>query len=582
MAANAINGGIVGGLLWEAAGGYTVALWWSAMTIMSIGRGLAARRFMRDSASEPMESWAAKFTWGSFASGCIWGLGAVALFPADDAALQILLGFVIGGMSAGASSSIACHLPAFYAFVLPAMLPLSARFLLAGERFQLGIGLMLVVFAVIVSAIARRAHRTFIDGFRLGFENETLVSELMSARATLEHRVEERTQRLVAESTARHAAEQALQRVGRLDAVGRLTGGVAHDFGNLLTVIVSNLEVLNTHRLEADDAEHVRVALDASTRGGQLVQSLLAFSRRQQLQVEVVDVRQVAQRLTETMLVRLLPNNIDVQFHDAGGPRLAKVDEAQLEAAVLNLAINARDALKATGGTLGIYVGIVLLDDAEPDVEPGPYVVVRVEDDGPGLDPETREKAFEPFFSTKGEEGTGLGLSMVYGFARQSGGRIRLEPRVGGGTSATLWLPRYTGDIPHQEDVSTCAPISGGGELILVVDDEPDVRRATVQLVRSLGYQTLEAGDAEAALAILETDSPVRLLMTDVVMPGAMDGRVLAEAVLDRHPQVGVLIVSGGASARDASNPLPSLAKPYRRVDLGKALRRALVTPAES
>lgn len=578
MAGNAINGGIVGGLLWNAAGSYTVAAWWVALTVMSVGRGLAARRFMRDSTSEPMSQWATKFTWGSFASGAIWGLGAVALFPSQDGTLQLLLAFAIGGMSAGASSSLACHLPAFYAFVLPAMLPLAARFTFAGERFQLGIGLMLGLFTILATAIARRAHRTFVEGFRLSFENGSLVTKLQAAQATLEDRVEERTKRLVVESAARRTAEQALQRAGRLDAVGRLTGGVAHDFGNLLTIVVSNLEVLKTRDLPGDDGERVQVALEASARGGELVQNLLAFSRRQQLKVHAVDVRQVVQRLTETMLARLLPSTIDVQFHSGGEPRLAKIDAAQLEAAVLNLALNARDALAADGGTLGIHVGITQVKDSDAHLDPGSYVVIRVEDDGIGLDAQSLEKAFEPFFTTKGDAGTGLGLSMVYGFARQSGGSVRLDSQVGRGTTVTLMLPRYTGRVLPTDDAATRTPAIGGGELVLVVDDECDVRRATVQLVRSLGYQTVEAGDASDALELLKTDLPVRLLITDVVMPGAMDGRVLAESVARQHPDVAVLIVSGGATARDDNCPLPSLAKPYRRADLGRALQNALAS----
>ncbi|MBL4687151.1 MAG: response regulator [Nannocystaceae bacterium] len=576
-AANVVNGGIVGGLIWDAAGAVTVTAWWIAIAVMSVGRGLAARRFMHDSSSEPIERWATKFTWGSLASGSIWGLGSAVLFPADDGTLQLLLAFVIGGMAAGASSSLACHLPAFYAFVLPSVLPLAARFALCGERFQLGIALMLVLFATLVSGIAKRAHRTFVDGFGLSFENESLVAELRAASVTLEERVEERTERLVVESAARRTAEQALQRAGRLDAVGRLTGGVAHDFGNLLTIIVNNLEVLDTRDFPGDDGARVRVALDASVRGGELVRNLLTFSRRQQLRVQVVDVRDIVRRLAEQMLVPLLPSTIDVRFDCGDEPRLARVDEAQLEAAVLNLALNARDALVGAGGTLAINVSTRRIEGSDPDVAPGSYVAIGVHDDGEGLDSESLERAFEPFFTTKGEAGTGLGLSMVYGFARQSGGIVRLESEVGRGTAATILLPQHTGRIPAQVDVPTDAALVSGGELLLVVDDEPDVRRATVQLVRSLGYQAVEAGDASQALSLLETDIPVRLLMTDVVMPGTMDGRALAETVARKYPAVAVLIVSGGAAARDASSQLPSLAKPYRRKELARALREALV-----
>ncbi|MEM6993436.1 MAG: ATP-binding protein, partial [Myxococcota bacterium] len=231
----------------------------------------------------------------------------------------------------------------------------------------------------------------------------------------------------------------------------------------------------------------------------------------------------------------------------------------------------------ARGGTLGIGVSLVEVGGDDPDVPPGSYVVVRVEDDGSGLDAASAEKAFEPFFTTKGDDGTGLGLSMVYGFARQSGGIVRLDSEPERGTTATLLLPQYTGPAVPSDDAVETVTMAGGGELVLVVDDEPDVRSATVQLVRSLGYQTVEAGDASEALAILEASTSVQALMTDVVMPGTMDGRALAASVAQMHPEVAVLIVSGGAAPSGVGGNVRSLAKPYRRAELARALRSALV-----
>jgi signal transduction histidine kinase len=440
LLANVVNAAIVGAILWGIVAPWTIAAWWAAMGVMVAARGVGVARFRSARARVPMSKWAARFTMGSLVSGIIWGGGAVAMFPPGDGPAQVLLAFVVGGMGAGASSSVASHLPAFYAFLLPAVVPLAIRFAVIGDKFHLGMALMIGLFGVLVAGIGRTTHRTLVESYRLRFSNESLVLRLQDAGSSLEKRVAERTSRLEEESRAREEAEQRLQHAQRLEAVGRLTGGVAHDFNNLLTVIVNSLELLDARASTAEAKALVRPALDAALRGGELTRSLLAFSRRQDLRPEVVDVRDAVQRLVTSILRRVLPESIDVEAEVGEPPQLANVDPTQLEAALLNLALNARDAMPL-GGSLRFDLDSVEVVTDAPELPAGPYVRVRVTDDGHGIPEDVIDRVFEPFFSTKGEHGSGLGLSMVYGFAKQSGGTTTIDSVAGRGTTVRIFLP---------------------------------------------------------------------------------------------------------------------------------------------
>ena len=281
------------------------------------------------------------------------------------------------------------------------------------------------------------------------------------------------------------------------------------------------------------------------------------------------------QHVVTRILQRVLPASIDVAVLPSDGELLTRVDPAQLEAALLNLALNARDAMP-DGGVLRLSVESATVDADQPELRAGNYVGVRVVDDGTGIDPTTLDRVFEPFFTTKGDQGTGLGLSMVYGFARQSGGAIKLESERGQGTAALLLLPHYSGgEQPAATHHSGTFRI-GRGELILVVEDEASVRALTVQSLRSLGYRTIEASDANAALELLDANADVQLVMSDVVMPGHLDGIALAKQVRARRPDVRLLIVSGYSEPTGSPTDWPTLAKPYRRDVLAGAVRDAL------
>jgi PAS domain S-box-containing protein len=353
--------------------------------------------------------------------------------------------------------------------------------------------------------------------------------------------------------TEKRATEEQLRQAQKMEAVGQLTGGIAHDFNNLLTVISGNLEALQRRLPERDDNNLQRLAnsaLLASSRAAVLTHQLLAFSRRQPLQPKAVSVNTLITRMSE-LIRRLLPESIAVETVLAGGVWPMFVDANQLENCLLNLAVNARDAMP-DGGKLTIEAANVHLDDAHSagtEVPPGQYVGVFVSDSGVGMSPDVIAKAFEPFFTTKDVgQGTGLGLSQVYGFVRQSGGHVKIYSEVGAGTTVKIYLPRHvaTDGVSEMQPAAAVIP-KGRGETILVVEDEADVRSFATDALHELGYKVLEAPDGARALRILDAHRAVTLLLTDVGLPGGMNGRQLADEARRRRADLKVLFTSGYA-----------------------------------
>ncbi|WP_366657403.1 PAS domain S-box protein [Fodinicurvata sp. EGI_FJ10296] len=386
--------------------------------------------------------------------------------------------------------------------------------------------------------------------------------------------------------TDRHAMEEQLRQSQRLEAVGQLTGGVAHDFNNLLTVILGNIEILADRATE--DARLWRVVdatRSAAERGAALTQRLLAFSRRQALEPAIIDVNALLSGM-ETLLGRTLSEDIAIDFRFARDIGRALIDEARLEAAVLNLCLNARDAMPG-GGHLIIETRDAELDEAyasrHGDIDAGHYVAVSVSDTGVGIPDAVLEKVFDPFFTTKEVgRGSGLGLSMVYGFVKQSRGHIRVYSEVGQGTTVTLYLPRAD-DCVSAEPASGVAAEEkpGGSETVLLVEDDDLVRDHVHIQLESLGYRVVAAPSGPAALDILNGDAPVDLLFTDVVMPGGMNGPELAKRAAVLRPELKVLYTSGytdtAMSLNGSLEPgVELLHKPYRRAELARRLRTAL------
>jgi signal transduction histidine kinase len=437
---------------------------------------------------------------------------------------------------------------------------------------------MYVALGIETSVVLQRWRRNLaVYGAVAGLASLTLllVSGLALRRAQAEQAA---LTRLRHESEQRLAAEQRLRQAQKMEAVGQLTGGIAHDFNNLLAVIVGSLEMLQRRldRGEANVSRYVTNALEGANRAATLTQRLLAFSRQQALDPKPVNPNELVSGMAD-LLRRTLGETIAVEVLLAQGLWRTFVDPNELEHALLNLAVNARDAMPE-GGRLVIETRNVPVRYAAGEADGSDYVRLSVIDTGTGMPPEVAAKAFDPFFTTKREgQGTGLGLSQVYGFVTQSGGQVRIDSGLGRGTSIVIDLPRYAG--PAAADAPAEAPADlgqGRGETVLVVEDDDRVRRFSVDALADLGYATLEASSAAAALEIIDAHPEIAVLFTDVVMPQT-HGRALAEEALRRRPALKVLFTTGYARdvLRDETG-LALLPKPFTLEQLASKISEVL------
>lgn len=383
--------------------------------------------------------------------------------------------------------------------------------------------------------------------------------------------------------TVRREIERKLHQSQKLDAIGKLTGGVAHDFNNMLTVITGTTEILVAGLGDRRELQDVAALIDqAADRCTELIKHLLAFARKQPLQPRNVDINETIEEMGK-LLKPTLGEQIEVQLRLADKISTVHIDPSQLANALLNLAINARDAMPH-GGKLMLEAADVVLDEAyarmNPDVRPGAYAMLAVTDTGSGMPPEVRDKIFEPFFTTKETgRGTGLGLSMVYGFVKQSGGHIKVYSEEGLGTTFKLYLPVAAGSADVM--APPVAPARGAGETILVVEDDELVRGFVLGQLNSLGYKTIAAADSRAALALEERGVPFDLLFTDMIMPGGQTGRQLADEMARRRPGTKVLYTSGYTEDAIVHHGrldpgVLLLSKPYRKSQLSSMVRQAL------
>jgi PAS domain S-box-containing protein len=382
----------------------------------------------------------------------------------------------------------------------------------------------------------------------------------------------------------RTEVEAQLRQSQKMEAVGQLTGGVAHDFNNLLQVIGGNLQLLQKD-LPPDERAQRRLqnATEAVARGSKLANQLLAFARRQSLEPQVINLGHVITG-TGDMLRRALGEAIEVETMIAGGLWTTYVDPTQVETALLNLAINARDAMGGRG-KLTIDACNALLDDSyaadHVEVKPGQYVMVAVTDTGCGMPPQVIERVFDPFFTTKAAgEGTGLGLSMVHGFIKQSGGHIKIRSELGRGTTVRIYLPRSQ---LKEDEIAEVVPaaVTHGTEAILLVEDDENVRATTADMLTDLGYHVLRARDADAAMGIINSGASIDLLFTDVVLPGPVDARELARTVQQRLPGLPVLFTSGYTDnaivhGGHLDPGVELLSKPFTQGDLARKLQKVL------
>jgi PAS domain S-box-containing protein len=414
----------------------------------------------------------------------------------------------------------------------------------AAERRDAAGGVRFIRITVFNATDRRRYEHELLHARRTA---EAASTELRDLNATLEARVaQEVEQRLEAEDTLRQAQ--------KMEAIGQLTGGIAHDFNNLLTGIIGSLELLDTRIRQGrteDLGRYITAARGAARRAATLTHRLLAFARRQTLDPKPTDVNHLIAGMEE-LIRRTMGLSIEIEVVGAVGLWLTLVDPNQLENALLNLCINARDAMPE-GGRLTVETANKWLDERaarERDLAPGQYVALSVTDTGSGMAPEVIARAFDPFFTTKPTgQGTGLGLSMIHGFARQSGGEVRVYSEVGRGTTMCLYLPRHHGAEAAIETLAASAETvqPGAGERVLVVDDEPTVRMLVAEVLEQFGYVAIEASDGAMGLKVLQSGTAVDLLVTDIALPGGVNGRQLADAARALRPGLPVLFITGYA-----------------------------------
>ena len=398
--------------------------------------------------------------------------------------------------------------------------------------------------------------RTALRGRMRQYEARERIESIRQAEALLERRVEERThelelanRQLAGQIAEREKAEAALRQAQRLEAVGQLTSGVAHDFNNLLTVVLGNIRQIQKNATDPTLLRRLSMMSEAAERGAKLTAQMLAFSRRQKLEPKPVDLNDTVSSMRD-----LLHSTMggSVRIETVLAPQLwpAMIDPTQIELVILNLAINARDAM-AVGGTLAVETANVTLGEPRRTEEPAPgeYVMVAVSDTGSGMTDEVFAKALEPFFTTKEVgKGSGLGLSQVFGLAKQSGGGVRIDTRVGEGTSVKVYLPRAVGAVRAETRRSFAAPTQVANLAILLVDDDMRVREVAAGFLADLGYRVVEAGSGGAALDILDRNAEVDVVLLDFAMPG-MNGAEVAREIRIRRPDLPILFATGFADA---------------------------------
>jgi signal transduction histidine kinase len=386
------------------------------------------------------------------------------------------------------------------------------------------------------------------------------------------------------DATVQRQSERFMQNAQKMEALGHLTGGIAHDFNNLLTVVLMNLDVMRKNQTIVEKfGRHIDLMIAASSKGATLVRQLLAYARKQPLEAEIIDLRDVMPGLVD-LIKRTIGEDVDVNIKVSDDIWPTNVDPAQFESTLLNLALNARDAMP-DGGSLILELANVTLgaDYAKlhGEVVPGDYVLFAVSDTGSGMTDEVLSHAFDPFFTTKGDgEGNGLGLSMAYGFVKQTGGHIKLCSAPGKGTTVRLYFPRCR-EAATAKPSSPSVSAPTGTETILVVEDDDRVRTTTVGVLAELGYNTLQAADGQSALTVLETKRPVDLLFTDMVLSGSVNGRMLAEAARELQPAIRVLYTSGYTEKAERHRDeldwgTGLLSKPYCADELAMKVRHVM------
>jgi len=590
--ANPVNAAIVALVLREWSRRGPALAWVALMTLVTAGRLLLRLAYRRRSPSaDEAVRWGRRFVLGTFAVGATWGLGCAVLFNPHDAVNQLVVTFALGGMIAGASGTLASYLPAFVAFETPALVLLAGRIVLEGDPAHLAFVALMAIYGVVMTMVAANAQRSLIEAFKLRFENDALLAQLKSTRGSLEEVNRTLEQRVAERGAAFERQSEALRDAQRMESVGMLAGGIAHDFNNLLTVVLANVSLLQGSQLSEQEMLSVEEIRSSANRGASLVSQLLAFSRRQVVKSQVMDLSKVVVE-TEQFLRRLIGSRIELHVSVPLQPVPVTADPSQIQQVIVNLATNARDAMPE-GGRLTIESAVYDKNDGPhgPPIARGPYAVLTVRDTGIGMDADTRRLAFNPFFTTKEVgRGTGLGLATVYGIVEQSSGSIFIESEPGRGASFSVYLPRAPlADLPGHADAA--GPVPSPAPLpparlatVLLAEDNQMVRDVTARLLRDAGHTVLLAADGDEALKRARDHSGnIDLLIADLVM-ARRGGIEVAKLLARERPDLRILFVSGFSwdqtlPSVDPERGVDFLQKPFAPEDMVRAVGRLLAAP---
>jgi signal transduction histidine kinase/CheY-like chemotaxis protein len=584
IAVNPLNAAIVAAVLWPWADPRSLIGWVAAMTVVTILRAGLRRAYFRANPSiEQHDVWGRRLVYSAFAAGLLWGIGGALFYDSRAFVPQLVVVFVIGGMVAGASGTLALHLPAFVAFAASAILPVAARMAAEGDMAHIAMALLAVVYFVAMWLITVHTHRAVIEAFRLRFENQELLARLSAAQVSLEATNQTLEERVAERSAALERQTEALRDAQRMESVGLLAGGIAHDFNNLLTVVLGSVELLQANTQNPDDRARLEEIQSAGNRGATLVRQLLAFSRRQVMLRQVLDLNAVIGEV-RPLLTRLIGEHIELVVSLTSEPLHVLADPTQLQQTIINLATNARDAMPE-GGTLSILTSFVDGAPAGTTFPNGHYAVLAVRDTGVGMDAATKRLAFDPFFTTKDVgKGTGLGLASVHGIVEQSGGHVYVDSEPGRGSCFRVFLPRVAVETIEAPAAPAGAPPVAAAHpaTIVIVEDEELVRAVTARVLGRAGYTVIEAEDGEAALRMLRRDEAIDLVISDVVM-ARLGGLELARRLAVERPRLPILLMSGYNREEMSSKENPAigfLQKPFTPSELLETVAAMLGRPA--
>jgi signal transduction histidine kinase/ActR/RegA family two-component response regulator len=583
---NVVIASLASAALWHATSQRALVSWVALMAVIALLRGALMRHVQETPPRQaPFDASGRLFVAGSIVAGAGWGLGIVLFFTPGNEVSQIVLTFAIGGMTAAAAGTWASHPPAFWGYFIASVGPLLVRTFALGDTAHLAMGSMLFAYTAGMARVVSTNHQTLTQAFRLGLENTELLARLSASRANLEETNRTLERRVVQRTAALERQAEALRDAQRLEVVGRLAGGIAHDFNNLLTIVLTNVDILEeTQRFDAAGGAAVEETLTAARRGADLIRQLLAFSRRQRIEPRVLDCNRVVGEM-DRLLYRLAGERVEVRVSLHREPLHVIADPSQLEQILVNLVANARDAMPE-GGQLRISTELVQQLPSAPSTPnvpstpttaitseaTGKFALLRVEDDGVGMDAETLRRVFDPFFSTKPPgRGSGLGLATVHGIVQQNGGRVLVNSELGFGSQFSVYLPIT--DQPAVARTESPPPTHTPAlpfrtATILVAEDEPTLRSVIRRSLSRLGHTVLVAEDGARALQVAASHTQtIDLLVTDVVMPN-LNGAELARRLSSQRPGIAVLFISGyswGESlpASDLTEGVAYLQKPF-------------------